>query len=155
MLPIYLRTAGFYEYEASIHPPSERDGWQRNNRAISYLHLKGEGKVLVVTDPGGDKRDWGSLVASMRRSERDVEVREAYEFPTEPLSLLPYDCIMRHYEDVISNLRIEQFKNAAVGIDVQGLPSRLHPDKLPTSALAYCDFDLLVLAGQGFAMRRE
>lgn len=94
VLPIYLRTAGFYEYEASIHPPSERDGWQRNNRAISYLHLKGEGKVLVVTDPGGDKRDWGSLVASMRRSERDVEVREAYEFPTEPLSLLPYDCIM-------------------------------------------------------------
>jgi|GEM_PF-4397653 len=64
----------------------------------------------------------------------------------------PWGGSMRHYEDVISNLRIEQFKNAAVGIDVQGLPSRLHPDKLPTSALAYCDFDLLVLAGQGFAM---
>jgi uncharacterized membrane protein len=58
------------------------------------LYLKGEGKVLVVTDARGDARDWESLVAALKQGGRIVQVRMAYEFPRDPLSLLPYDLII-------------------------------------------------------------
>lgn len=94
VIPIYLREPGYYEYEATIQVPREKDGWRRNNRAISYLFLKGEGKVLVVTNPGGDPRDYQMMVKTMREAERTVEVVDAFQFPTDPLALLPYDCIV-------------------------------------------------------------
>ncbi len=58
-IPIRLREPGYYEYTATIGPPEgvRREDWadgvDRNNIAISYLYLKGEGRVLVVVDPGG------------------------------------------------------------------------------------------------------
>jgi uncharacterized membrane protein len=50
--------------------------------------------VLVVTAGGGDARDWEPLVVALKASERTVQVRMAYEFPRDPLSLLPYDLIV-------------------------------------------------------------
>lgn len=93
-IPIRLREPGYYEYEATIEVPRERDGWRRNNKAISYLYLRGEGKVLLVTNPDGDNRDWQTLADALRKAERSVDILDAYQVPTDPLSLLPYDAII-------------------------------------------------------------
>ena len=66
VLPLYLREPGYYEYVATIETPPGQDGWAENNTAIDYLYLKGEGKVLLVTDPKGDARDWQSLAQAMK-----------------------------------------------------------------------------------------
>lgn len=93
-LPLYFREPGYYEYVATIEPPAGQDGWQENNTAINFLYLKGEGRVLLVTDPQGDPRDWETLVKAIREAKRLVDVRSAYEFPRDPMSLMPYDCVL-------------------------------------------------------------
>jgi uncharacterized membrane protein len=50
--------------------------------------------VLLVTDPAGEEHDWSSLAAALRESKHVVETRVAYEFPRDPLSLMPYDCVL-------------------------------------------------------------
>ena len=93
-LPLYFREPGYYEYVATIEPPPGKDGWQENNTAINFLYLKGEGKVLLVTDPQGDPRDWETLVKALKDAKRLVEVRSAFEFPRDAMSLMPYDCVV-------------------------------------------------------------
>ncbi|HEY2083704.1 MAG TPA: glutamine amidotransferase [Verrucomicrobiae bacterium] len=93
-LPLYLREPGYYEYVATIEPPAGQDGWQENNTAINFLYLKGEGKVLLVTDPQGDPRDWETLVKALKDAKRLVEVRSALEFPRDAMLLMPYDCVV-------------------------------------------------------------
>lgn len=93
-LPIYMREPGYYEYVATIAPPPGDDGWTENNVAMGDIYLRGEGKVLVVTDAAGDARDWETLVTALKESERVVQVRMAYEFPRDALTLLPYDLIV-------------------------------------------------------------
>ena len=93
-LPLYLREPGYYEYLARIESPKDEDGWAENNVAIGDVYLRGEGKVLVVTDAKGDARDWETLVAALKEAERVVQVQMAYEFPRDALSLLPYDLVI-------------------------------------------------------------
>jgi uncharacterized membrane protein/Mg-chelatase subunit ChlD len=93
-LPLYLREPGYYEYVATIEPPAGQDGWRENNTAINFLYLKGEGKVLLVTDPAGDARDYETLVKALKNAQRLVEVRSAFEFPRDAMSLMPYDCVV-------------------------------------------------------------
>ncbi|HEX9046911.1 MAG TPA: glutamine amidotransferase, partial [Verrucomicrobiae bacterium] len=93
-LPLYFREPGYYEYMASIEPPAGQDGWRENNTAINFLYLKGEGKVLLVTDPQGDARDWETLVKALKEAKRLVDVRSAFEFPRDAMSLMPYDCVV-------------------------------------------------------------
>lgn len=98
-IPIDLRESGYYEYAAELIPSKTadgkaKDGYPENNKAISFLHLKGEGKVMLVTDTEGNKKDWESVKLALEESKRQVEVKDAFDFPTEPLSLLPYDAIL-------------------------------------------------------------
>jgi uncharacterized membrane protein len=93
-LPLYFREPGYYEYVATIEPPPGQDGWKENNTAINFLYLKGEGKVLLVTDPQGDPRDYETLVKALKDAQRLVEVRSAFEFPRDAMSLMPYDCVV-------------------------------------------------------------
>jgi len=93
VLPLYLRTPGYYEYVATIDLPRGHDGWAENNTAINYIYLKGEGRILLVTDPDGDERDWRPLRDALVEAQRVVDVQVAYELPRAPLSLMPYDCI--------------------------------------------------------------
>ena len=93
-LPLPQRGPGYYEYAATIEVAKGEDGWQENNLAMGDLYLKGEGKVLVITDARGDVREWEPLVAALKKAERVVQVRMSYEVPREPLSLLPYDLII-------------------------------------------------------------
>ncbi len=94
VLPVYLRGPGYYEYVAQITPQPGLDGWSENNRAINHLYLRGEGKVMLVTDPAGDRRDWQPLSESMSRGGFQVEQRVSYAFPEDALSLMPYDCVV-------------------------------------------------------------
>jgi uncharacterized membrane protein len=93
-LPLPQRGPGYYEYLASVEVPKGEDSWDKNNQAMGDLYLKGEGKVLVVTDARGDTREWETLVAALKASERQVQVRMSYEMPRDALSLLPYDLII-------------------------------------------------------------
>ena len=93
-LPLYFREPGYYEYVATIEPPPGQDGWKENNTAINFLYLKGEGKVLLVTDPQGDQRDWETLVKALKEAKRLVDVKTAFEFPRDAMSLMPYDCVV-------------------------------------------------------------
>lgn len=94
VVPIYLRSAGYYEYSATIETKRDEDQIRENNTVLNYIFVEGEGKVLVVTDPAGDERDWQPLVKAIQEGERVVETVSAYEFPSDSLSLMPYDAIV-------------------------------------------------------------
>jgi uncharacterized membrane protein/Mg-chelatase subunit ChlD len=93
-LPLRLREPGYYEYTATIEPPAGMDGWPENNVAVNHIYLPGEGKVMLVTDPAGDPRDWQTLERTLRAARFVTERVDAFEFPRDPLSLMPYDCIL-------------------------------------------------------------
>lgn len=96
-IPIFLRTPGYYEYKATILPEPGADGRTENNEGIGYIYVEGEGKVLVVVDPlRQDDRDHERLVQAILEGERSVEVIDPFDprFPRDPLSLLPYDCVI-------------------------------------------------------------
>jgi uncharacterized membrane protein len=92
--PIQLRDPGYYEYVARIETARGKDNIDKNNTVVNSLFLEGEGKVLLVTDPAGEARDWKSLAEALRETKHVVEVKSAYEFPRDSASLLPYDCIL-------------------------------------------------------------
>jgi len=92
--PIQLRDPGYYEYKARIELPRGKDNIDKNNTVVNSLFLEGEGKVLLVTDPGGEARDWKALAEALRESKHLVDVRTAFEFPRDSASLFPYDCII-------------------------------------------------------------
>ncbi|MBS0202410.1 MAG: VWA domain-containing protein [Planctomycetes bacterium] len=93
-VPITLRSAGYYEYSASIEVPKAQDSLNQNNSVENYIFVDGEGKVLLVTDSVGDKRDWERLESAIREGERAVEVMSGADFPRDAASLLPYDAII-------------------------------------------------------------
>ena len=119
-LPIHMRQPGYYEYTATITPPGDADGWKQNNVAINYLYLKGEGRVLLVTDPAGESRDWELLRKALQESKRAVEVRSAFEFPQDALSLMPYDCVMfvNVPADAFDVMQLEAVRTAAFEMGV-------------------------------------
>lgn len=93
-VPIRLRTPGYYEYTATIEVPRGKDSIDKNNKVVNSLFLEGEGKVLVVIDPQGERRDWQRLVAAIKEGQHAVDVQSAYDFPRDAASLLPFDCIV-------------------------------------------------------------
>ncbi len=107
--PIHLRSAGYYEYSATVVVDQGQDSWKENNTVLNYLFVEGEGKVLVVTDPRGNLADYDSLVRAIRESERVVEIRNAYEFPRDALSLMAYDVV------VFVNVGVEAFDVVQLG----------------------------------------
>lgn len=93
-IPIYLRGAGYYEYKAIIKPAEGTDHLEENNTAVSYIFVEGEGKALLVTDPLGNPQDHQALAKAIQEGERAVEIMDAYDFPSDALSLMPYDCVI-------------------------------------------------------------
>jgi Ca-activated chloride channel homolog len=93
-IPITVGEPGYYEYQATLETEADADNLTQNNDATNYLYVEGQGKTLLVVDPLGDERDWRSLRQAILDAERDVQTLEAYDFPRDPLSLLPYDCII-------------------------------------------------------------
>lgn len=93
-VPLTLRSAGYYKYEASIEVPRAQDSLSQNNTVRNFIFVEGEGKVLLVKDSVGDKRDWERLERAIREGERGVEVMNGSDLPRDPVSLLPYDAII-------------------------------------------------------------
>jgi len=93
-VPITLRTAGYYEYTASIEVPKAQDSLSQNNTVLNYIFVEGEGKVLLVTDSAGDRRDWERFEKAIRDGERSVERIDGADMPRDATSLMPYDCII-------------------------------------------------------------
>ncbi|MBI1313802.1 VWA domain-containing protein [bacterium] len=93
-VPIRVGAAGYYEYQATIDVPRGQDNLRQNNTVLNFLFVEGEGRILVVTDPAGSDEEWKPLVDALDATERAIEVRSAFEFPHDPLSLLPYDCVI-------------------------------------------------------------
>ncbi len=92
--PIQLRDPGYYEYVARIETPRGKDNITKNNTVMNSLFLEGEGKVLLVTDPAGEARDWKPLAEALRETKHVVDVQTTFDFPRDSASLLPYDCIV-------------------------------------------------------------
>jgi len=92
-LPLSLRQPGYYEYTARIEVPQGADGWRENNIAMASAFVEGEGRILLVTNPDGDARDWQPLAAALRAGELLVDVQTAFGYPRDPLALMPYDAI--------------------------------------------------------------
>lgn len=93
-LPIRVDKAGYYEYQAAIEVSDGNDNLTQNNAAENFLFVEGTGRVLIVTAPGGDAREWHPLAESIRRDGRIVEQRDAYGFPDSTLALMPYDSVV-------------------------------------------------------------
>lgn len=93
-IPLRLRTAGYYEYTAVLEVDESQDSIAQNNEAINFLNIQGEGKVLLVVEDPGNNKEWGPLRQALQESERAVEVMDALDFPDDPLTLLPYDCVI-------------------------------------------------------------
>ena len=93
-LPLYMRAPGYYEYAAVIDPAPGTDGRPENNVALGDIFLRGEGRLLLVTDPQGNPQDAQPLADSLRRGQRIVEQQTALDFPREAAALLPYDGVI-------------------------------------------------------------
>ena len=93
-VPIYLRQAGYYEYAATIQVEGRKDHLKNNNSVLNYIFVEGEGRILLVTDPEGDPRDWQKLSETLSEGKRAVDTMNAYELPRDALSLMPYDGII-------------------------------------------------------------
>jgi uncharacterized membrane protein len=93
-LPIRVAEPGYYEYQASIEVPDGQDNLQQNNASLNFLFVEGAGRVLIVTAPGGDEREWQPLADALSRDGKIVDQRDAYGFPNSTLALMPYDCIV-------------------------------------------------------------
>ncbi len=93
-VPLALRSAGYYEYTATIEVDRTEDSLPQNNTVLGYIFVEGEGKVLLVTDPAGKVDDWQPLVKTLEEAERSVEVISAFDFPSETPALMPYDAII-------------------------------------------------------------
>jgi uncharacterized membrane protein/Mg-chelatase subunit ChlD len=93
-VPLTLRSAGYYEYTATIEVPKTEDSLAQNNTVLNYIFVEGEGKVLLVKDTVGDKRDWDRLEKAIREGERAVEVINGSDMPRDATSLMPYDTII-------------------------------------------------------------
>lgn len=94
VIPLYLRNAGYYEYTATIQAERGQDHLKNNNTVLNYIYIEGEGRILLVRNPDGDRRDWVELQATLREGQRSVDVMDSYDLPRDALSLMPYDCII-------------------------------------------------------------
>jgi len=132
-LPIRLREPGYYEYSATIEVPRAADHLRRNNTVINYIYVAGEGKVLIVTDPQGDERDWNALVKAVRQGNRVVEMKTAFEFPRDALSLMPYDAVVfvNVAADAFDSIQLQALqtgvKDMGVGFLMVGGPNSFGP----------------------------
>lgn len=93
-LPIRVDKPGYYEYQAAIELADGEDNLSQNNAAENFLFVEGTGRVLIVTAPAGDPREWQPLVDSIERDGRIVEQKTAYGFPDNTLALVPYDIVI-------------------------------------------------------------
>ncbi len=89
-----IDAADFYTYEARFVPDSPTgDRYAQNNRATSFTHVRGKGRVLLVEDwtsPG----EFDVLADRLRQEELEVEIRKSNELFENLADLQRYDLVI-------------------------------------------------------------
>lgn len=132
-IPIKVDQPGYYEYKARIEVPQQFDSRPENNAVENYLFIDGPGRVLVVTDPQGNPAEWSYFVKALQQGDREVEIRNGLEFPTDPLSLMPYDAVI--FADVaadsLTSMQMQALhdgiRNLGIGFLMVGGPNSFGP----------------------------
>ncbi|MEP3482493.1 MAG: VWA domain-containing protein [Fuerstiella sp.] len=93
-IPIRVDQPGYYEYEARIEVPADKDYRSENNAVRNYLYIDGPGKILLVRDPIGDDLEYQFVEKALKEAGRNVRVLGATDLPQDPLSLMEYDAII-------------------------------------------------------------
>ena len=143
-MPIKVDSPGYYEYEARIEVSAENDARDENNAVRNYLYIEGPGRVLIVTDPNGNPKEWRYVKAALEQGEREVEVRSATEFPLDPLSLMPYDAIIfaNVPADTLFATQVQAVhdavRNLGIGFVMLGGPNSFGPGGYQNSPIEDC-----------------
>ncbi len=143
-VPIKVDAPGYYEYEAKIEVPASEDARVENNAVRNYLYIEGPGRVLIVTDPKGNPKEWRYVKEALERGEREVETVTATEFPLDPLSLMPYDAIVfaNVPADTLFATQIQAVhdavRNLGIGFVMLGGPNSFGPGGYQNSPIEDC-----------------
>jgi uncharacterized membrane protein len=86
--PETLNEAKFYTYSVQVEVPG--DGIPQNNRATAFVNVRGDPRILLVSqDPQQD----ATLAAALRSANIELRVTSADKFPESLAELQSYDCI--------------------------------------------------------------
>jgi Mg-chelatase subunit ChlD len=89
-----IDAADFYTYEARFVPNDPAiDRYAQNNRATSFTHVQGRGRVLLIEDwtsPG----EFDVLADRLRQEELEVEIRKSNELFDNLADLQRYDLVI-------------------------------------------------------------
>lgn len=143
-VPIKVTAPGYYEYTARIEVPASRDNRVENNEVRNYLYIDGPGRVLIVTDPQGNPKEWKYVEQVLRQGEREVDTVTAIEFPQDPLSLMPYDAIV--FANVPADTLLatqvqavhDAVRNLGIGFAMLGGPNSFGPGGYQNSPIEDC-----------------
>ena len=101
--PQSLPDSGFYTYDVEI--AAAGDAVAQNNRAISFVNVAGDPRILVISDqPALDQE----LVAALRSSQLDVSSADLSGFPQSLAEMQSYDAIF------LSNIAAGDLGNEAM-----------------------------------------
>ncbi|RMG36840.1 MAG: VWA domain-containing protein [Planctomycetota bacterium] len=120
VIPIRVGQPGYYEYAATLQVDRKADRLRQNNTVVNYLLVGGRGRILIVKSPEADGRDYRELVEALRKAERVVEVIDAYEFPRDPLKLMPYDSVafVNAPADEVDPLQMKAVRDAVYNLGI-------------------------------------
>lgn len=143
-VPIKVDAPGYYEYEARIEVPSDKDYRSENNAVRNYLYIDGPGKVLIVNDPSGNPKEWQYVKEALDNGDREVEVVSATNLPQDPLSLMPYDAVMfaNVPADALMATQVQAIhdsvRNLGIGFVMLGGPNSFGPGGYQNSPIEDC-----------------
>ncbi|MEZ6124266.1 MAG: VWA domain-containing protein [Planctomycetaceae bacterium] len=143
-VPIKVDVPGYYEYEARIQVPSDKDYRSENNAVRNYLYLEGAGRILIVTDPGGNPKEWSYLQQALEAGEREVDVKSALSLPHDPVAMMQYDAIV--FANVPADALIapqiqavhDAVRNLGIGFLMLGGPNSFGPGGYQNSPIEDC-----------------
>ncbi|MEZ6127430.1 MAG: VWA domain-containing protein [Planctomycetaceae bacterium] len=143
-IPIKVDAPGYYEYEARIEVPADKDYREENNAVRNYLYIDGPGKVLIVTDPIGNPKEWQYVQKALESGERNVQVMDANSLPHDPLSLMEYDAIL--FANVPADALLapqvqaihDAVRNLGIGFMMLGGPNSFGPGGYQNSPIEDC-----------------
>ena len=89
--PQTVDSAGAQTFEAQIEVGKDADTQPENNRALGFVNVRGQPKVLLVDDDPNQAR---FLVNALKTEKVNVELRGAGGLPTQLREMQPYDAII-------------------------------------------------------------
>ena len=89
--PQTVDSAGAQTFEAQIEVAKDADTQPENNRALGFVNVRGQPKVLLVDDDPNQAR---FLVNALKTEKVNVELRGAGGLPTQLREMQPYDAII-------------------------------------------------------------